>query len=186
MSGLASTWRSSCSFDSSRTSPALGVPAANGLCPLARKTELFSSCTQPSRIGFGSISGARGPAGRIWKTMLGSPPAPAVATWPSTVPAITCTPARRSCRWTSFGPARNTRVFCEPDATVEPEEFGAVGAAVGALGGGAAGCAAAPGTVLVAVAPGWPGVLSDSADTPTPSSGDGAEGTWVPALAGPV
>ena len=58
--------------------------ARNGFSPLARKTEVFSSCTQPSRIGFGSISGAPAPAGRIWKSMCGAlgslvPRAPDVA-----------------------------------------------------------------------------------------------------------
>jgi len=55
-----------------------------------------------------------------------------------------------------------------------------------AVGGGAAGCAAAPGTAPAPVEPGWPGALSDSAETPRPSSGEGADWACVPALAGPV
>ena len=47
----------------------LGEVARKGLTPLALKIEVFSSATQPSRIGLGSISGAPAPAGRIWKRM---------------------------------------------------------------------------------------------------------------------
>jgi hypothetical protein len=93
-------------LDSSSTWPALGALEANGLAPLARKMELFSSATQPSRIGLGSISGAPAPVGRIWKSMrcdcAADPEAAAAAAWPrraleparwpSTVPAITVTP----------------------------------------------------------------------------------------------
>ena len=66
-----------------------------GFSPLALKIAVSSSATHPSRIGLGSISGALTPAGRIWKRMCGEPSAPR---WPSTVPAITCTPATRGCR----------------------------------------------------------------------------------------
>ena len=62
-------------FDSSSTCPALGPAARNGFGPFALKIELFSSWTQPSRIGLGSISGAPRPAGRIWNSRLASPAA---------------------------------------------------------------------------------------------------------------
>ena len=71
MAGFARTCCSSCCFDSSSTWPGVGAVAAYGLAPLALNSELFSSATQPSRIGFGSIIGAPTPAGRIWKSTCG-------------------------------------------------------------------------------------------------------------------
>ena len=68
-----------------------------------------SSSFQPSRIGFGSISGAPRPAGRIEKSRRAAPPESGRPTRPSTVPPITCAPLRRRRRRTFEGSRPNGR-----------------------------------------------------------------------------
>jgi hypothetical protein len=86
-------------LDSSSTCPTVGEVARNGFSPLALKIEVFSSATQPSRIGLGSISGAADARRadleqHVRRTGFGA----RAGHVPSTVPAITCTPTRSGCR----------------------------------------------------------------------------------------
>src|ERR1700740_2256908 len=91
--------------------------------------EVFSSATQPSRIGLGSISGAPAPGGRIWKSTCASAPPVELPRRPSTVPAITRTPACSGCRYTSFGPARKLVVAAGCGCAVAGDDVAVAGAA---------------------------------------------------------
>src|ERR1700730_14362316 len=162
------SWRtcgSSCCLDSSSTCPSVGDVERKGFSPLALKIELCSRDTQPSSTGFGSISGAPAPAGRIWNNIW-EVASPFAARWPRTVPAMTCTPACNGCRKTSFVPSRKTRGAVAGGCPAGLEARGCcTTGALGAVSSPAAASCAKP-------------------DTAAPA--DTGERGWAPAVAGPV
>ena len=95
--GSASTRRSSCAFDISRTWPTLAASGRTGSCRRRGRSRSPRAASSRRGSASGRSAARRLPAGRIAKWRCGASPSSAWPISPRTVPATTFEPLRSGC-----------------------------------------------------------------------------------------